>query len=211
MPLFDLITLILNSIIGAFIFKKMNAPFRYTWLFLLLTLFSEGIGLLTTYFFNENLTVYTIYSILLPIAIFLIFYFLQEKKNQNKYLFSLGFLFAFIIFNTIYIQSEEPLPTNNQQATCLYFILLSVFQYNQLLKGPAEVPLSRNSEFWLNTTLFIYFSGTFVPWVVFNMFLKSAADFDSILEWNYYLTILLYVGLMVSMLIDAYGRTRPNQ
>ena len=192
--------------IGAFIFKKMSAPFRFTFLFLIITFISEFTALLTVRLFHENLTVYKIYSIILPISLFCIYFHFQEKRNQTKYLFSLLALFSFIIINTIYIQREEPLPTYNQQATCLYFIILSVFQYNQILQKNVDLPLGRNSILWLNTVLFIYFSGTFVPWAVFNMFLKMETDFTSILDWNYYLTIFLYTGLTLSLLLNAYGK-----
>lgn len=207
----DFICLLSGITIGTLIYKKISVPFAFVVFLLIIIFIFECAAWCASEIWQNNLLVYSVGSIIIPVFFFLIYI---KKLNTRKTLYhhlSFAILYLFILINTIYIQSEEPLPTNNQQATCLYFILLSVFQYNQLLKGPAEMPLSRNSEFWLNTTLFIYFSGTFVPWVVFNMFLKSAADFDSILEWNYYLTILLYVGLMVSMLIDAYGRTRPSE
>jgi len=155
--------------------------------------------------------VYSAASIIIPVAFYMVYLKMSAAKNAFLYHFSFSILYLFILLNTLYIQSDEPLPTYNQQATCLYFIILSVLQYNQILKGNAEEPLKRNSIFWLNTALFIYFSGTFVPWVVFNMFLKSETDFDSIIQWNYYLTIFLYLGLTLSMIMNAYERTRPTE
>lgn len=207
----DFITLILSIIIGTLTYKKVSVPFRFVTLLLFVILLSESLAYLSIILFKNNLIVYSIASIIIPVFFFLVYIQMIETKKKTNYYLSFSLLYLFIIINTIYIQREEPLPTYNQQATCLYFIILSVFQYNQILQKNVDLPLGRNSIFWLNTVLFIYFSGTFVPWAVFNMFLKMETDFDSIIMWNYYLTIFLYIGLTLSLLLNAYGKPSTTE
>lgn len=207
----DILSLLLGILIGTLTYKKVSVPFRFVTLLLLIILLSESLAYLSIILFKNNLIVYSIASIIIPVFFFLVYLKMTESKKTINYFLSFGLLYLFIIINTIYIQRDEPLPTFNQQATCLYFIVLSVFQYNQILQKNVDLPLGRNSIFWLNTVLFIYFSGTFVPWAVFNMFLKMDTDFDSIIMWNYYLTIFLYIGLTLSLLLNAYGKPSTTE
>jgi hypothetical protein len=114
-------------------------------------------------------------------------------------------LYLFMIVNTLFLQADDYLPTYNQQATGLFVIFLALKCYLQILKTPSDTPLIRNSIFWLNSGFFFYHASTFFLWVVFDFLLKKGDDMDFLLDWNYYVSLILYAVIGVAIFIDYWN------
>jgi hypothetical protein len=204
MSIVELFIYLLLVIQVALFYNGINKVLKISAVFVLFNILIVFASDAAASLFNNNLVVLSLYSVINPMIIFLIYF--QVNKRENSFeLIVLLVLYFWIAINTFFIQKDQALPTYNQQATSLFVIFLSLKCYLQILNTPSETPLIRNSIFWLNSGFFFYHASTFFLWVVFDFLLKKGDDMDFLLDWNYYVSLILYIVIGVAIFIDYWN------
>jgi hypothetical protein len=109
---------------------------------------------------------------------------------------------VFLVINTLFIQPDDDLPIYNVQATYLFFIGMSLSWYMNLLAHPPHTPLSQNVGFWLNTGSFFHHMLLFFRWIMLDAMIKQQLDEKWPKYWTYGATILFWVLITVSLVVD---------
>jgi hypothetical protein len=190
-------------VIGITAYKKLRCAFKIAVWLIGCSFLTEITSQITVQYIGTNLQVYAVYTMVFPALLFLLYYYLQNKQIPAVQVALFALMYIFFLINTLYLQYEEPLPTYNQQVYCLFFLGLAFFHYRHIVRQPHTIPLRLNAEFWLNTAVFVYFSSTISVWIAFNLFLKAGIELDALLDWNYYSSLLFYLGLTISLLLDT--------
>lgn len=141
--------------------------FRVLTLYLSYTLVSEIVSLAVSYVWHNNSLVQKVYLCAEIVFMGGIYYLLFRHSRQKKVIiiFSiLLFLFCLIFFIA---NGEALLPAYPLTAESIAFIVFSVMYFFQLLKYPYEQDLLSMGEFWLNSSVLVYSTGSFIFWVSF--------------------------------------------
>jgi hypothetical protein len=164
----DAIILASAAFLGLFYFRKSGILFRLLTLYLLYTLISEVVSYISSRLFQNNSLVQKIYLFVEIIFISGIYYSLFKYSRKKRIiLFLSSFLFLFCFFYFI-LDKQALLPGYPLTLESIMLIIFSVMYFYQLLKYPYEHDLLSMGEFWLNSSVLVYSTGSFVFWVTFH-------------------------------------------
>lgn len=164
----DAIVLASAAFFGLFHFRKSGILFRLLTLYLLYTLISEVVSFYSSKIFHNNSLVQKIYLFVEIIFISGIYYLLFRYSRKRRIIIVLAaFLFLFCFFYFI-LDKQAILPGYPLTLESIMLIIFSVMYFYQLLKYPYEHDLLSMGEFWLNSSVLVYSTGSFVFWVTFH-------------------------------------------
>jgi hypothetical protein len=161
------IVLLVVALLGIFNIRKCNLLFKVLTFYLLYTLISEIVSLIFSYAWHNNSLVQKIYLCAEIIFMGGIYYLLFRYSRQRKLviIFSiLLFVFCLVFF---IVNGEALLPAYPLTLESIVLIVFSVMYFFQLLKYPYEHDLLSMGEFWLNSSVLVYSTGSFVFWASF--------------------------------------------
>ncbi len=126
---------------------------------------SDALSYVWAILYQNNYWVLHTYHIL-EIMILGVFYSFFLNNKLHLY-FWVIFLLAYI-YNTVIISGFSQFSTLLVGIECLLFIIYGVFGYYSLFQKQEYFFLDKSPEFWFNTGIITYFSGSLFSWVMFN-------------------------------------------
>ncbi len=159
-----LVITVFGAIFGVYTFHKQNSDLRIITIFLVLSALFFVFQIFSTriLLWSNNMAVGNTW-ILIQFIVMSAFYFYLTPRAINRTIqiifFFIYLLITFYSFaDLINLKSFLSLP---RYASGLVFIFYSILTYTSLLKNPQE-DLLLKPLFWINTSVFVFFSGTMV-------------------------------------------------
>lgn len=166
-----LFILLLDSVYGLIFYKKCNLVFRLLAILLLLTFISETVSLvLSLTIKNDSLPekIYTPVHILLFSAIY---YELLQTLSYKRTIVLLSSIVLLSALVVILVNSKKELPSWIIMMDAAMLVIYSLLYFFELIQDPREDNILSSGSFWLNTSVVIYFIGTFIFFASFEYLL----------------------------------------
>jgi hypothetical protein len=198
-----LLLIIILFLTGMVRFKNLTMPFRILTILFGVTAISESTGRYLARKIHNSSPTYHFFNPIQFVLYLMIFYILIENKLVKKLILVLGCFASFLfILNSIFVQNIYTLPSNAIVISSICYVLLSLLLFKQMLANPSSESLSKQSVFWLNCNIIIFFSTTFFIWSFYNTFIKNYVPTKIISTFNYYLTFLFYLVMLIALILD---------
>ena len=168
-----LVILLLDSLFGLIYYKKCDCSFRLLTILLVFTFISETISLvLSSVTKNDSLPekIYTPVHILLFSSIY---YILLRSPSYQKIIVTLGSVVFIGALVVISMYSRRELPSWIIMIDAAMLVAFSILYFFELIHEPTEDKILTSGPFWLNTSVLIYFSGTFIFFASFEYLLHN--------------------------------------
>jgi len=205
-------SLLLASLISIFLFKKVQAPFRWLAILVVLTLISELMAKYIHLISGNNSIVYHFFT---PLEYFFyanIFYRLFKKKNWNTFLIASVLLLIILeLLNTKYLQNLEVVNTNIAIVESIYLVFLSLMLFVSIRTSLASENILKEGVFWFNSIVLIYYT--------FNILISGFHSFKVyqfqnppmvIYQINFLLSGLLYLVYALSMILNVVAKRKTT-
>lgn len=208
-----------NDILGDFIIKtaqvaivvpilvtliKIRSLNTIHWVLFSLLLISASISTISRYLWSikeNNLYLLHIYTIVEFCGWAIIYYKLFDSKNSKKTIRVIVVTYLmFAVLNSVY---WEPLDTFNSNSRSLESIILIVFSiafFVKIFKEKKVLRLENNFSFWMNSSVLIYFSSSFLLFSFSNVLLHSKS-YQIREVWNVHALFLIVHYSLISISI----------
>lgn len=198
-----LIVLTIVAITGMVKYKKLTTPFRLLVALILITIISEVSSRFFAYRIRNSSPPYHFYApiqLLLYAAIY--FRLLKNARTKTFILYGTPVLVIFSMLNSIFLQDLYTFPSNSIITISFMLIVLSLLYFREMLQYPLQISLVRQSTFWFNCAVLVFFCTTFFIYCFYNYFLIYHIKTKLISTINYIMTIAYYSVLTFAMLTD---------
>jgi hypothetical protein len=164
-------------LIGLIRFRKLNGKQRLLLCLLAASLLSELISRGLWSYKMNNFPVFHIYSIFEFFFLASIYRMAFNRVKFDKIInLFIGLFICFAILNTLVWQSIFTLNSNVLATSSLIFILCSLGYFYNLFREINTEHLERDSMFWINVAVLIYFSSSFVLFIFRNLLIFEAFE-----------------------------------
>jgi hypothetical protein len=197
---FSYFLIFLPIITGIFRFKGLSKFQKSVWILTLLTCLSDTFTLVLRLKSQNNLWVYHFYVPALVFIMTIAYIHILDKKWRKPLLLVFILFFIFSTINSIWLQKLTEFNTHAIVFAWVFFILLSLVYFRQLLSQPLHERLGVVPEFWFNTAVLLHSSGTLMLFLFVNYFLTTTHELMSF-NWmvNTISTCILYISYSVTL------------
>jgi|SRR6218665_25455 len=184
-------------------YRKLTMPFKLLTFLLTFTLISEVCSRLFAVNFKNSSPVYHLY-IPVQFTFFIWIYFHLHGKDRSFAGYAWGGLLFWILclINLFFFQDIFRFPSNTILISSCILIGISLFQFKKMLAMVEEKSIFRQSVFWLNAGVLLFFTSTFLYWGTYNYLLKHHIKTSPLSTIIYYINILFYLLLGLGLLLD---------
>jgi hypothetical protein len=198
-----LVLLVYLLVLGLIRFKRLTQPFQILIILIACTLISEIISRILIFEFKNSSPVYHVFNIINFTGYALIYYFLLQSKLSRKIILALiAGAVCFSIFNTIFLQNLWSFPSNFLLILCFLNIYCSLLLFRQMLNDNVETDILRQSIFWFNCAVLLFYTAIFLNWSFYNYLVRNRFNTKIISTIMYYLNILYYIVVGISIHIN---------
>jgi hypothetical protein len=186
-----------------FRFGKLSTPFKILTMYLSMTLLSEVIGRILVYLMKTSAPVYHFFNVVDYISYASIFYLVIDSLLIRKIiLYAFLPVLCLIILNSLVVQKITVFPSNYLLVSCGINIPLSLIFFRQMLNYPETINIFKQSLFWFNCAVLIYFTVTFLDWSCYNYLLRRGFNMQLISSFIYVVNIIYYIMLGGSLILN---------
>ncbi|RQO75385.1 hypothetical protein DBR43_08495 [Pedobacter sp. KBW06] len=150
---------------------------------------------------KNNLPVLHIYT-MIEFSTIMLFYQIVFKNAINKVWF-IALISAFLVFcvvNAFFIQKWHIFNTYPRTLESIIIISTSLFYYYKITKQTLYIQIEKSATFWINTGFFIYFSGSFLLFMLSNYILPLSLKFNMIVwQLHAFLSCVLYCLIFIGL------------
>jgi hypothetical protein len=190
-------------VIGVINWLKLNAALKVLVVFLLVTLASELLSILT----ENNSLIYTVYTPLHFLLLSLIF--LLWLRGRIKYvIIASALLFCAIYFIYVNVKKADRSPYELIVIDAFLLVIFSIAGYNQLLLEPAGASFLKSSRFWFFSSIIIFFCGSFVLWISYPFLLNQPLSFTIKFYFLGWTLNMIQYSLMAKALLLKHNSER---
>jgi len=134
---------------------------------------------------TSNLLFHTTQQLILSAGIGAYFYMVLET-DLGKYtsVFAIALNFFYVIWHYIINRAHVIFDSMGFVILSLGIVFLILIYLYQLLKNVKEEPLSFNLDFWVASSILVYFLGSFVIFLTFGFLTKRAMEADPTFTWS---------------------------
>jgi len=202
------LSLLLGSILfsfscGIYKFKIIDLPSRVFCLLLGLTLISELIAFTAAKKYGNNLSVYSVFSIVQLALLALYFNFsidVFRKWNLGLYIGATGV--AAGILNIVFLEPLGTFNTNFLFFEGLCIIAMALFSFFRLLLMNDDLQLHKYPHFWFGVILVLFWSITFLNWGLYDYYsIKFKNEIWKIGTSILAINVFTYVAIGVNFLL----------
>ena len=166
-----LLIILVFSIIGILKFKYCDITFKLLTALLFYTFISEVISTFLEYTSGNNSIPQKIYT-LFHIAIFTsIYYTIFDQPLIKKIVLFVGVIFFLYALYYIIKFNKSELPSYLIMLDAIILVFFSILYYFELVLNPNVENILSSGNFWLNTSVILYFTGVFIFFASFNYLL----------------------------------------
>jgi hypothetical protein len=203
-----LTVILISMAVGLCQFRRSDYVFKVLTLLLLFTFLSETTSFAFAHLVGNNSLIHKIYAPLLVIFFCLIYYelFIARRVKILSICVSLV-VFSFVLFVDIF-QEKAVSPAYAIMVIALELIFFSILYFYQMISNPSIKDIGRSPEFWLNTGVLIYFTGSFIFWATFDYFYHHGIIISQYMIVLWVLNIIYYSTLGISLYF--HGKTKKN-
>lgn len=207
------IALLVSCIVAGVVrFNKLTTPFSLLCLSILLTVQNELAAHFMGIKFKNNLILYHFFTPVHFIFFALIFYHLFLFKSSRKILLvSIIIFLAFAVINSSFFQTLNKFPTYTILLESFLLAFFAIRSSYEIQSNPNSNNLMKNSVFWLNASIIIFYTSCFVFFGFHNLLQK---DYKQLLKNLYlllwFLDMMMYTGFLVALLLDKPATSKEN-
>lgn len=202
--------ILIAALFGIVNIKKCNTAFKLLTYFLCYTFLSETTAQIFSHVLKNNSLIHKIY---LPIHVVFfcgIYYNLFIENSLKKIcLYTLVILFAFVVLLEV-INKQAILPAYGIMVEAIVLVAFSILYFYQLLINPSEKKIIQTGEFWLNSSVLFYFSGSFLFWCTFNYFFHHKLSFAPYMIMLWVLNLIHYSILSLALFLHIRKKYSPD-
>lgn len=203
-----LILLLSVSVLGCIRYKRLDLSFRLLSFYCLYTFLSESISLILAYYIHNNSTVEKLYFPIEVIFLSFIYYILFESKRLKLVIIVLSSFLLVAAALLYYFYPQPLLPSYLVTAESAVLMAYSILYFLQLISDPVESRLLALGEFWLNSSILIYSTGSFVFWLTFYYLYHHKIFVPTLQIILFVLNIL--EGVMIAVSIYLNSKTKKH-
>lgn len=193
-PLFILIPIV----IGIIKFRYLHFSLKIIWFYLLATAVINTAATITGRVFHVNNMPYVHFYTLIEGLMLIWFYEYLFSKDKNKWFVILKIAFALAcVINALFIQSIYLYSSYTRYAESIICILFSLNYFAKLAaldNRPLKLP-----DFYFNTGIFLYFSGSFILFIFSNLILQKLPASTTLIFWTGHSTLVLLMYILFSI------------
>lgn len=170
--------------------KELKVISIHLILIAILALYSASLWI----FSKNNLPVLHVYT-MIEFSTIMLFYQVVFKDTIDKiwFIVLIGAFLAFCLINAFYIQKWHIFNTYPRTLQSLLIISASLLYYYKITKQTVYIQIEKSPAFWINTGFFIYFSGSFLLFMLSNYILPLSLKFNMIVwQLHAFLSCILY-------------------
>lgn len=207
--LFYYCSLIASASIGLACFKKLEPPFRWIAVLLVITVISELIAKFIAIGLGKpNNIVYHFFTPLeYGIYVIIFLHFLGHPQWKLPLLLSIAGLILLEIVNTIYFQPLTVMNTNTIIMENLLLVFLSLWLFIRIREAPFRQELHLEGVFWFNSAVLCYYAYNILISGLQSMKVYLLDNPPLIIyDFNKILSGLLYITYLVAIFLSASKR-----
>ncbi len=183
--------------------KEMSKASLILSLLVLVTLISESISTYLPYLYRSNLFVYHFYVIISFWLYSLIYFFLLEKSKLRIAALFIPVVFsAFAIFNSLNYQTLDRFPSINIIIYNVLLTIYSLYYLKHLIDIDPFESLRKNTLFWFNTSVLIYFTLQIFIWGIMDYLMKNKKDTEILIVISTCASVCYYIMIGISLWTD---------
>lgn len=208
--LFYYVSLTFSAAAGIYYYKKVDAPYRWIAILMLLTLVSELVAKYIAFGLNvPNNVVYHVFTPLEYAIYILIFNSFLGRKAWTKFLWlSLGLLIALEIVNTLFFQPLYVFNTNTITVENAFLVILSLILFLKIRQHPSQQNLLKDGVFWFNSAVLCYYAYNVLYQGLHKMQVYLLDNPPQIIyDFNMLFSGLLYLTFTFAIYLNAKHRT----
>jgi hypothetical protein len=195
--------LIIGATICMICFKKLDTPFKWVCVLIILTLSSELIAGYFSFHHKNNGIVYVIFT---PIEYFIYTMVYKTFSNDKKWTRILFVSVACLVFlevvNTIFFQHTNETPTNIMDIESVLLVILSLKLFIDIRKKPVYENVLNEGVFWFNSAVLFYYSFNILFWGFHNIVFRLSNPPSIIYNGLLLFSGLLYIIYAGSILLN---------
>jgi hypothetical protein len=163
------------------------------------------IGAITSIIYNtmgfqkvNNMPLAHLYTVVEFTVLVLFYHRVMDKTGLNRFILWLIPLFvAFAIINALFFQSIFIYNTYTKSVEAIVIIFLSISYFIATLDKIGKSPERTSVIPYINSGLLLYFSGSFILFVIFNMTLQNRPF--GLFMWGLHATFLLFLYILIAI------------
>ncbi len=150
----------------------------------------------------NNLPLFHLFTVVEFITISYYYKEVLEIKDGSKKLLALQISFLVLcVVNAIFFQKINTFNSYTLSLNSLLLMLFAVNHFAKLLTENTDKKLTDRPSFWVNTGLFLYFSGSFIYYIFSNYLLYvSKKSFYIIINLHAGFVLIMYILLAISFI-----------
>lgn len=171
---FSYIILALPLLRGLFAWKKLVESQRIIYLLVIITFINDSLTIHLNRQSQNNLWVYHFF---VPLYFCVLVYLYRKSLNslpvKSVLYWCIGLFLVFSTTNSLFIQPLDSFNTNAITTSMVFYIILTIIYFYQLLAESLYTELERNPVFWLSAGVLLYNSGALILFILANYFLEE--------------------------------------
>ncbi|GEM_PF-2940706 len=191
------------AVVGVLKYRKFSRPFRVMSIYLIITASQQWIAFLMTNLFGVNTFVFHVF---LTITVFCYYLFHKLIEPSKGKIYMIDVAVALVIFlqliSIFYIQSLLEFPTFSMGLSALFITYTSLRYYDKLMSKPSEEEIQDNPNFWIVTGFLIFYTPSFMFWLVHNYLINAHVDVTTMLNLSKGMNVVFYLVLFYALSLD---------
>ncbi len=198
-----LLTVLISGLIGAVRFKNLTVPIKILSILVWIIFLCESVAEYLSHKINNNTQVYHFY-VILAFWLYVMIYFQILRSVRLKFAVIIAaILFTFFsVINSLFYQKLDSFPSINLTISDVILVFLSLFYLKISIDHNPFEPLRKNSLFWFNISVLVYFSLQLFIWGIMNYLITNDKDVTPLIMFGLIISILFYTALGISIILD---------
>jgi hypothetical protein len=201
--IYYLLLLLAVFITGIIKYRRVSTAYKVLTLLIGATFLSECVSRVLVATIHNSKPAYHFLSPIEILCFSAIYYYQLINKTLKVTIQYLMVLFAAgAVIDTLFFETLFVFPSNYLMVSELFYLLYSLLGFRQMLLNPIQVPIYRQSFFWLNTALLIYSATIFLSDGLHDYFVHHNFGTRTLNTFIYFTNIIFYTFLGVAIITD---------
>ena len=191
-------------VIGIVRYKKLTIPYKILILYVALNLAFEAISVFWANKYKNNMPIMHVASYSEFLLNTLAFYYLFKSHfTKRMIIIGIAVITLFFIINAVVLQPyTNRFPSNSLLISEIFYVVLSLMLFKQMLQYPVQINITRQSVFWYNTGVLFFSTTTFLNFGLINFYVKHHLQATLLYSCSFVLNMVFYLLIGISILLD---------
>jgi hypothetical protein len=189
--------------IGILRYKRVSIASNILTLLIGVTLVSEVISRILAIKIHNNIPIYHFISPIEFIGFSAVYHYLFTNYSIKKAIVGLIALLTLAsVVDTLFFETLLVFPSKYYMVSEAIYLIYALLGFRQMLLNPIQVPIYKQSFFWLNTAMVSYTSTIFLSDGLHDYFLHHHFGTRTLNTFIYFINIIFYTLLGGSIITD---------